>query len=291
MTKQHKEGLVAWIYLLPSFILIISFQLLPMLMSAYFSLTDFNLLKAPEWVGFKNYVKVASDPYIFESVKNTLVYTFFTVPIQTLLAMLFGAFLAAKLRNKFGGFLRSVMFIPVIASAVSAGTIWRLILATDGGILNNVLNFFHMNSVNWLGSKSTALFSVGIVAIWKSVGYFLVIYYAGIMNIPAVLYEVAKVDGATAWQQFKYITVPLLKPITYFVVTLGMIWSFQVFDMVYVMTGGGPGRSTTTLVMSIYNAAFKDYRIGYASAIAVLMLFVILAVNFLQRHFFTEKEV
>ena len=144
------------------------------------------------------------------------------------------------------------MFIPVIASAVTAGTIWRIILSTDGGILNNILGVFGIDPVNWLGSTSTSLVSICIVAVWKNVGYFLVIYYAGIMGIPRDLYEAARVDGATTIQQFTKITLPMLKPITYLVVTLGIIWSFQVFDLSYQMTGGGPGHSSVTLVMSIY---------------------------------------
>lgn len=290
MQNKKNEAMTAWIYILPSLILILTFHIVPMLMSGYFSFTKYSLLKAPEWVGIKNYIKVFNDPYMMESVRNTMFYTVFTVPVQTLLAMVFSAFLASKLRNKYGGFLRSVMFIPVIASAVSAGTIWRLIFATDGGVLNTMIEWFGLAGLNWLGSKSTALLSVGIVAIWKSVGYFLVIYYAGIMNIPKVYYEVAEVDGASSRQQFFHVTMPLLKPITYFVVTLGMIWSFQVFDMVYVMTGGGPGRSTMTMVMSIYNAAFKDYKIGYASAIAIVMLFFILLINFIQKRIFDGEE-
>lgn len=194
------------------------------------------------------------------------------------------------MQTKTGGLLRSLMFIPVIASAVTAGTIWRIILNTDGGLLNSILNFLHIDSVNWLGSTKTALISICIVAIWKNVGYFLVIYYAGIMGISRDLYEAAKVDGATSIQQFFKITMPMLKPITYLVVTLGIIWSFQVFDLSYLMTGGGPGRSTVTLVMGIYNAAFKQYKMGYACAMAMLLLAIILVINLIENLFFKEKE-
>ena len=158
------------------------------------------------------------------------------------------------------------------------------------GLLNSILNFLHIDSVNWLGSTKTALISICIVAIWKNVGYFLVIYYAGIMGISRDLYEAAKVDGATSIQQFFKITMPMLKPITYLVVTLGIIWSFQVFDLSYLMTGGGPGRSTVTLVMGIYNAAFKQYKMGYACAMAMLLLAIILVINLIENLFFKEKE-
>ena len=244
----------------------------------------------PKFVGLENYMKVFQDSYVADAAKNTLLYVAMTVPIQTILALVFAAFLAYKMQTKTGGLLRSLMFIPVIASAVTAGTIWRIILNTDGGLLNSILNFLHIDSVNWLGSTKTALISICIVAIWKNVGYFLVIYYAGIMGISRDLYEAAKVDGATSIQQFFKITMPMLKPITYLVVTLGIIWSFQVFDLSYLMTGGGPGRSTVTLVMGIYNAAFKQYKMGYACAMAMLLLAIILVINLIENLFFKEKE-
>ena len=288
--RQKREALQGILYVLPSFILIIGFCVIPIFMSGYFSFTSYNIMTPPKFVGLENYMKVFQDSYVADAAKNTLLYVAMTVPIQTILALVFAAFLAYKMQTKTGGLLRSLMFIPVIASAVTAGTIWRIILNTDGGLLNSILNFLHIDSVNWLGSTKTALISICIVAIWKNVGYFLVIYYAGIMGISRDLYEAAKVDGATSIQQFFKITMPMLKPITYLVVTLGIIWSFQVFDLSYLMTVGGPGRSTVTLVMGIYNAAFKQYKMGYACAMAMLLLAIILVINLIENLFFKEKE-
>lgn len=272
------------------FILIMAFCIIPIFMSGYFSFTSYNIMTPPKFVGLENYEKVFQDGYVADAAKNTLLYVLMTVPAQTILSLVFAAFLAYKMQNKTGGFLRSVMFIPVIASAVTAGTIWRIILNTEGGLLNNILNFFHLDSVNWLGSTKTALISICIVAVWKNVGYFLVIYYAGIMGISKDLYEAAKVDGATSIQQFFKITLPMLKPITYLVVTLGIIWSFQVFDLAYLMTGGGPGRATVTLVMGIYNAAFKQYKMGYACAMAMLLLLIVVIINVIENLFFKERK-
>lgn len=282
MSRKKKEALQGIIYVLPSFILIMAFCIIPIFMSGYFSFTSYNIMTPPKFVGLENYEKVFQDGYVADAAKNTLLYVLMTVPAQTILSLVFAAFLAYKMQNKTGGFLRSVMFIPVIASAVTAGTIWRIILNTEGGLLNNILNFFHLDSVNWLGSTKTALISICIVAVWKNVGYFLVIYYAGIMGISKDLYEAAKVDGATSIQQFFKITLPMLKPITYLVVTLGIIWSFQVFDLAYLMTGGGPGRATVTLVMGIYNAAFKQYKMGYACAMAMLLLLIVVIINVIE---------
>ena len=287
--REARQAVYGMLYILPSFILIMVFAVVPIFMSGYFSFTDYNVFNPPKWIGLSNYTKAFKDNYVIDSIKNTLLYVVFTVPLQTIGSLAFAAFLADRMRTKFGGFLRSAMFIPVIASAITAGAVWRIILATDGGILNEFLRLLHIPQPNWLGSGATALISVGIVAIWKNVGYFLVIYYAGIMGIPKELIEAAQVDGATAMQRFRHITIPMLKPITYMVLTLGVIWSFQVFDLVYVMTGGGPGRATITLVMTIYNAAFKDYRMGYASAVAMLLLVMILLVNYIQNVFFKER--
>ena len=290
MSRKTKEAVQGVIYILPSFVLILIFCIVPIFMSGFFSFTDYNIMNAPEFVGLDNYKKMLQDSYVRDAAKNTLLYVVMTVPVQTLLALTLAAFLAEKMRNKTGGFLRSVMFIPVIASAVTAGTIWRIILNTDGGFLNNILNFFHISSVNWLGSTQTSLLSICIVAVWKNVGYFLVIYYAGIMGIQKELYEAAKVDGATSIQQFTKITLPILKPITYLVVTLGIIWSFQVFDLAYLMTGGGPGHSSVTLVVGIYNAAFKQYKMGYACAMAMFLLIMIIIINVIEDLFFKEKR-
>jgi multiple sugar transport system permease protein len=142
--------------------------------------------------------------------------------------------------------------------------------------------------VNWLGGSFSALVSVAITSIWKNLGYFLVIYYAGIMDIPVSLYEAARVDGAGGIQRFFYITLPSLRHITYLIVTLGTIWSFQVFDLVYTMTGGGPGMATVTLVLTTYRVAFKEYNMGYASMIALLLLFLILIISTLQKRFMRD---
>ncbi len=290
MRRKRKEALQGYLYILPSFILIACFSVLPIFMSGYFSFTNYNVMNSPQFAGLENYSKILKDTYVASAIKNTLIYVVVTVPIQIILALVFAAFLAYKLQNVVGKFLRSIMFIPVIASAITAGTIWRIIYNADGGILNNILGFFHISGVNWLGDSKTALISICIVAIWKNVGYFLVIYYAGIMGISKDLYEAARVDGATEVQQFFKITLPVLKPITYLVVTLGIIWSFQVFDLTYQMTGGGPGRSTVTIVMAIYNAAFKQYKMGYACAMAMLLLVIVLVINAVENMIFKEKE-
>lgn len=290
MKRKRLEAVEGILYVLPSLLLILLFSVIPIFASTYFGFTKYNIMRPAEFLGLENYRRLLKDSYVAAAFKNTAVYVCLTVPVQTGMALAFAAFLAEKrAKLKMGGFLRSVMFIPVIASGVSAAAVWRVILNADGGMLNELLKVFHLPAVNWLGSRSTALLSVCLVAVWKNVGYFLVIYYAGIMGISREIYESARVDGASALQRFWRITLPMLRPVTYLVVTLGIIWSFQVFDISYMMTGGGPGRSTVTLVMAIYNAAFKEGRMGYACAVAMVLFVVILMINMVENVFFKEK--
>ena len=272
-TKLKWQSASAYFFILPSFLLLLMFHVIPIFMTAGYSFTDYNVLQAPEFVGLSNYKDILKDPYIVSSLINTGIYTIIVVPIQTILSLVIAYILARLFRNRFGNLVRSAMFIPVITSMVLTAAVWRLLLSGNPeGVINSIAGVFGIDAVNWLGNRWTALFSVCVIAIWKNVGYFLVIFYAGMMDIPTS------------------ITLPMLKPITYLVVTLGTIWSFQVFDLVYTLTGGGPGRATTTLVLTIYNSAFKNYQMGYASAVSMLLLAVVLVISFLQKVVFREKD-
>ncbi len=284
---KRNSGLL---YILPSFILILLFSIIPLFMTLYFSFTKYNVINAPEWIGFKNYTALFQDSFFKASVKNTIVYTLLVVPLQTLLSLFLADIIAKQFRNRFGTFIRMVLFIPVISSMILVGMVWKFLLSTDNGIVNMILTFLRLPRINWLGTQNTAMISICMTSIWKNVGYFLVIYYAGIMEIPLSYYESAKVDGASRWQEFFYITLPSIKPITYLVVTLGTIWSFQVFDLVYSMTGGGPGRSTLTLVLIIYQYAFKQYKMGYACAVSFVLFLLVLLVSAMQKIAFRERQ-
>lgn len=278
------------LYILPSFILILTFSLIPLFMTGYYSFTQYNVIQPAEWIGLGNYSKLMNDAFFKSSVINTLVYTAIVVPIQTILSVMLADMIAFYLRGRYGSFIRSALFVPVISSMILVGTVWSFLLATENGFINQLLGIIGIEGPNWLGDKTLAMISICIVSIWKNVGYFLVIYYAGILDIPRSHYEAAQVDGATRLQQFRFITLPSLKPITYLVVTLGMIWSFQVFDLVYTMTGGGPGRSTLTMVLTIYQNAFKHYKMGYASAISFVMFLLVMVILGLLNTLFREKK-
>lgn len=282
MKKQRNEAVQALCFVLPSLVLILTFSVLPILMNGYISFTKYNIIQKPQWVGLANFSRMFKDQYVWAALKNTTLFTLFTVPIQTFVSLVFAAWIATNFQSRYGRMVKSALFIPVIASAVLVGTLWSLLLSPRGPV-NMIMQGIGLDPINWLGGKLSSLLSVGMVSVWKNIGYFLVIFYAGIMDIPASHYEAAKVDGATVWQQIFYITLPSLSSVTYLVVTLGTIWSFQVFDIVYTMTGGGPGLSTVTLVLTIYNAAFKEYNMGYASAVALLMFVFVILIQALQK--------
>lgn len=289
--KIKRSSLSGYLFILPSFVLLLAFHVIPIFMTAGYSFTDYNVIQAPEFVGVSNYKSLVEDPYLISSLINTAIYTVIVVPVQTILSMVIAYLLASKCRNTYGSLVRSVLFVPVITSMILTAAVWRLLLSSNPeGVINSIAGIFGFDPINWLGSSWPALFSVCLIGIWKNVGYFMVIFYAGMMDIPSDLYEAAKVDGAGSVRQFFSITLPMLKPITYLVVTLGTIWSFQVFDLVYTLTGGGPGRATMTLVLTIYNSAFKDYKMGYASAVSMVLLTVVLFISFLQKVVFQEKE-
>jgi multiple sugar transport system permease protein len=288
--KRRSKAYVGYIYILPATIFIVLFAFMPIGMAVYYSMTKFNVIQAPQWLGFQNYISLFKDPYFSAALRNTLLYASMDVPTTTIISMLLAALLTSRERNAWTGFVKSALFIPVISSMILVGTLWRIMYNPQMGLINQFLNIFGIDSINWLGSSALALPSVCIVGIWKNVGYFMVIYIAAIMDIPRDLYEAARVDGATGTQQFWHITLPMLRPITFLVVTLGTIWSFQVFDLVYMMTGGGPGKATVTLVSIIYNSAFRDYKMGYACAMAMFLFGIIVAISGLQQLLMRDRS-
>jgi len=269
-------------YVLPSFVILFVFDILPIGLAVYFSFTKYNMFSAPAWIGLENYFSVFRSSTFYSALWNTIKYVVITVPFQTLFALLVAAFIADKMRSHYGNLMKSVIFIPVIISSIAAAAVWKVMFHTKGGIINVLIGLFGAAPVNWLGAKNLAFLCVCIVTVWKNVGYYMVIYYAGIMDISTEQQEAAVMDGASPAQRFWYVTIPNLRPITYMVVTLGIISSFQIFDIVYQLTGGGPGTSTITLAYMVYTYAFSNQKMGYASAIAVVLLLFVLLVQRLQ---------
>lgn len=280
---ERKKMKVAYLFLLPNIIGFFIFMFIPIVMSLAISFTDWDGFGKLNFIGIKNYIKLWSDEGFLISFVNTLYFTVVFVPVTLGLAL----FLAVALNAKVKGmkFYRTAYFLPYITSTIAVAVVWQLIYHPSMGPINSLLKSLGMeNPPLWLSSTKWAMTSVIISSIWKSVGYYTVIFLAGIQGISKELYEAANVDGANFWHKFKSITIPMLSPVIFFSFIIAIINSFKVFDMVFTLTGGGPGRSTNVLVYSIYTEAFDKYHFGYSSAMAYVLLLIILVVTLVQFH-------
>lgn len=282
--KRRKSEYRAYAYILPLGIILVSFYVLPIIMSFVLSFTKYNIMNTPEFVAMKNYSKLMQDETFIRSVLNTVLFVICVVPTQTVLALLMANWLSSWKKNPLARFVQSAMFIPVISSMVLVSIVWRILLNGDTSPLNVLAGFFGVD-VDWLGNTHVALFTLMGISIWKNVGYFMVLYIAGLMEIPTAYYEAARVDGASKWQQFFHITVPQLKRTTVIVVFLGIIWTLQIFDLVYNLTGGGPGNATMTMTVHIYNLNFKQFNTGYAMAVANVLFLINALLAIMQSRF------
>lgn len=284
------NNLTGYSFILPSALLLFTFVVIPIFSVVYYSFTDFNGLKTPNWVGLKNYINILKDVRFRKALVNTLRYMILSVPIKTVLALAVAALLAANLRNKFGEFIRGAVYIPVLCSAALIGSIFKYMFASNPqSFVNMLLDALGMAHVNWLGDPSIAPYLLIGISVWKGFGYFTILLYAGIMDVPLNLYEAAQIDGASKWQQFWHITLPNIKPVLAMLITIGIIWSIQFFDLAYVMTSGGPADSNMSVVYLIYTKAFKDFKFGYASALSVFLFFVMLIINIIKSVLIKEE--
>jgi multiple sugar transport system permease protein len=285
---DYKSYLTGTLFILPAFVLFAVFILIPLVYGMVMSFTDyggFNI--TPNFVGLDNYARLLQDDYFRVSLKNNFIYTLLFVPLTMLLALLSAIALNGILHLR--KYLRMAFYFPQITSMVSVAIVWGLLFNPMSGPINHMLEAIGIsNPPEWLMSSQWALLAVVIVAVWKSFGYYMIILLAGIQGIPEHLYESARLDGAGKVQQFFYITLPSLSPTLFMVLILTIINSFQVFDLVSVMTDGGPGRSTNVLVFRIYQEAFINYKMGYAAAMSTVLFLIIMVISLIQ--FKLEKK-
>lgn len=280
-TSTRKNRLTAYLFLLPNFLGFLVFTLLPVIIAFGLSFYKWDSANPAVFVGLKNFLKLFRDETFQISLLNTIYFTAVTVPLTIVLAL----FLAVILNQKIKGikFFRTMYFFPYITSMVAVAVVWLMLLQPTMGPVNGFLRWIGIkNPPGWTASTSWAMFAVILVSIWRQVGYYMVIYLAGLQNIPEYLYEAATIDGAGGWQKFRYVTLPMLTPATFLNTLLLVIGSFKIFDQVYIMTDGGPGRATNTLVYCIYNQAFWFFNFGYASTIAVVLFLIVLVFTLIQ---------
>lgn len=274
----RREALTFYVLILPWLIGFLAFLAYPMLRSLYLSFTSYNLLSPPEWVGFRNYERIIVDADFWQSLKVTFLYALGSVPGGSIIALALAMVLSQKLRGI--SIWRTIFFLPSVLSSVAIAVLWLFIFRPEGGLLNMVLGWFGIQGPDWLFSEQWALPAL-IIMSWWTVGGQMVIYLAGLKGIPEVLYEAAEIDGANDWIKFRSITIPMLSPTIFFNLVLGIIGAFQVFDVGWVMTRGGPNDATLFYMLNLYTRAFKMTQMGYASALAWILFIVIMFITLL----------
>ncbi|NIW78517.1 MAG: ABC transporter permease subunit, partial [Calditrichae bacterium] len=264
----------------PSFIILLIFIFTPVIFSLYLSFHHWNVVSSNKpFVGLNNFIALFQDTLFWNSFKNTLIYTLH-VPVGMVLSLGVAVLMNRDIRGI--AFLRTIFFLPSISSFVAVALVWQWMYHPQFGLINYVLSLFGIGRVGWLTDPDLALISVMVLSIWIGIGYQMVIFLAGLQSIPNEMYESALTDGANAWQRFWYITLPLLRPTTFFVLVTSIINSFQVFTLIYVMTEGGPLHSTDVVVFRIFESAWDYLKMGYASAMSWILFIVIVIITWLQ---------
>jgi multiple sugar transport system permease protein len=291
MPRRHRRlqqrHWIPYAFILPNIVLFALFVLGPVVFSFAMSFTKWQALSPGKWVGLQNFANLLTDDVFITAVRNTILYTIGT--LLPILAVSLGVamILDSHLRGRTA--FRVIVYLPVVISWVAGSVIWRLIFIHPYGVLNNVLSWFGIPAQLWTNDPNLALPSIMFLTFWKNLGFNVIIFLAGLQTIPVSLYEAGMIDGASRAQLFRRITLPLLQPTTLFALVVGVIGSFEVFVPVYLMTGGGPGYASMVLVMAVYRSAFQMYEMGYASAISVVLFFMILVVSWAQIKLFGQE--
>jgi multiple sugar transport system permease protein len=290
-TKLYlSENLAGYGFMTPTILVLGTFIVLPILYAVFLSLHKVRLLGGIEYefIGFRNFTHLVEDDRVWIALRNTIEYVVIVVPSQTILALILAVTLNSGIRGK--NWWRILYFLPTVTSSAVLTLIFMWIYNSNG-LLNNFLGFWGLPTYNWLGDPSVALKGIMIMNIWSTAPFFMVIYLAALQDIPRSLYEAAELDGANPWQQIRHITIPMLRPVTFFVLAMGIIGTFQLFDQSYIFSNGngGPNNATLTVVLLIYQAVFRNLQMGYGSAIAFLLALVIIVTTMIQRRFFGEK--
>lgn len=284
--RLTSEARVAWFFLLPGLLVLTVFFFVPVLAAFVLSLTDFDIYAVADLdnmriVGFSNYAALLHDPLFWTALKNTFYFVLVGGPLSVGLSL--GAAMLLNTKSlRFKGFFRTAYFAPVVTTLVAVAVVWRFLFHTRYGLINAVLGWFGVDEINWLGDPNWAMPAIILLAVWKNFGYNMIIFIAGLQNIPSYLYEAAEVDGASLSQRFRVITLPMLAPTFLFVAIITMIGYFQLFAEPYVMTEGGPLNATLSVVLMMYEQGFRWWNMGYAAAVAFVLFVIIFIATLIQ---------
>ncbi len=287
MNHQSKLALSGYLFMLPSVLLFAGFLAGPVAYALYISFNEWTILKPPIWQGLDNYRRLIHDDLFYTSLRNTIVYTLLYVPM--ILALALAAALAVNRPMRGQSLFKALIFIPAITPSIVVGAVWLYIYDGNLGLLNAALRELDRDPIIWLGDRDYAMLALVVASVWQRFGWFMILFLAGLQDVPADLKEAAKLDGASTRQLFQHITWPLLRPTLALVTILAVIGAFQVFDLVYVMTGGGPSYATHTLSFYIYEKAFTSLEMGYAAAMSYVFFLIIFMLTLAQLRFFRSK--
>ncbi len=278
LTLQRRRYLIAFLFVLPALVNFAIFRYIPIVMAARASLYDYSLLGGfGDFVGLKNYLRAFDDDLFWTSLKVSVEFVLMKVPAQIVFSLLLALFVSRELRGM--GFVRTVIFIPVVTSIVAAAVLWGMMYNKDQGLIQSLLGIFGVPHTAFISNPTLALPAIVVMMVWKEVGFSTIIFVAGLKNIPQMFYEAAAIDGAGRVRQFFAITLPLLRPVTLFVVVTQTISAFQVFVPVYVMTQGGPAFATNALVYYIYQNGFQYNDMGFATAMSFVGLVILVLMS------------
>ena len=288
---NRKRTIAPYLFMLPALLLLVSIFLIPMVYSIVISLTDWDGLSEIHFIGLQNYIDLFHESVIKEVLRNNLIYFIEIVVFQNLIALIVAEFLRESFRGK--GLFRAILFLPTVICTVAVGFIWNLLLDPTSGYipaLFGALDMEKLASTVWLGNVKTAIHTISFVNIWQWAGQTMVIYLAGITSVDEGLYEAAQIDGAGHFQMFRKITLPLLAPSITINVITSTIGTLKIFDLPFVMTGGGPGHSSESLAMTIYSNSFNYFKMGYGTAISVVLFTFVLIVSVIQMRILRKRE-
>lgn len=279
-SKLRKIGSV-WLFVLPAFIPLMVFWIYPILKSLYISFTDWDYMSPTyNFVFLDNFIKLFKDSRFYEALGTTVWFS-----VGTLFPTIAGGLLLALLLRKAfrgSGFFKFILFSPWITPTVAVSIVWTWIFNPDSGLANAVLKFFHLPALQWINSSQTALLSVIIVTVWKSLGYAMIFYLSALEKVPSELYEANGLDGANAWQRFRDVTLPCISPTTFFLLIVTMVNSLQAYDQIQILTQGGPSGSTRTLLYMYYQLGFEEYDMGQATAVAIVLIAITVLLSVVQ---------
>ncbi|MGE5351442.1 MAG: carbohydrate ABC transporter permease [Acidobacteriota bacterium] len=285
MKKEKK--IVPYLMIAPYVVHFLVFVSFPVLFSFVLMFNQWNIISPMKFVGLQNFYKLFQDAQFFRAILNTIIFLVIHIPLQIATALFFAVLLNQKVR--FIGFFRAAYFLPVIVSGVVVTILWQQLYAFESGLFNRILSSIGLSKVGWLVNPNVAMPSIAIMATWKNVGLYIVLFLVGLQTVPPQLYEAAELEGAGAWQKFRYVTFPMINPTVFLVLVLSTIGGFSLFIEPYVMTDGGPLNATLSAVLYIYRQGFYYYHMGYAAALGFFFAAIILLVIVIQRRYI-EKE-